>query len=86
MIITFLGPFEIDIICKPGYTRHAKLQEPGNLVPKHFWRKIRTFSEIEDSLDHLSKDDFKLRESDLNDYQFYYMHNMKHPRVVSYNP
>ena len=23
--------------------RHAKSQEPGNLVPGHFWSKIRTF-------------------------------------------
>ena len=24
-------------------SRHAKSREPGNLVPGHFWSKIRTF-------------------------------------------
>ena len=26
--------------------RHAKSRESGNLVPRHFWSKIWTFSEI----------------------------------------
>ena len=35
-------------IAEMVFSRHAKKREPGNLVPGHFWSKIRYFSEIKD--------------------------------------
>ena len=35
--------------------RHAKSWEPGNLIPRHLWNKIRTFLRYQRFEDYLSK-------------------------------
>ena len=33
----------VNVVDLVHMVRHAKSREPGNLVPGHFWSKIRTF-------------------------------------------
>ena len=44
--------------------RHAKNREAGNLVPRHFWKKIRNFFRIQRFLDILSEIGFILNKQE----------------------
>ena len=62
-----------EILDKYPGTRHAKSQEPGNLVPGHIWRKIWSFSrnqKCKGIFVQLS------RKFGINEYRFNYIHDL----------